>query len=90
MNQINEIDETNEIDQINETDEIDETDETDQTDQIMERVFRKSRNFKESEEWDILQHIGMTSEERQKVAAELRKRVYGEDVPDVRETQPRK
>jgi hypothetical protein len=56
----------------------------------MERVFQKCRNFKEAEEWDVLQHIGMTSEERQDVAAELRKRVYGEDVPDVREAQLRK
>lgn len=56
----------------------------------MERVFQKSRNFKEAEEWDVLQHIGMTSEERQDAAAELRKRVYGEDVPDVREVQLRK
>ena len=56
----------------------------------MGRVFQKCRNFKEAEEWDVLQHIGMTSEERQDVAAELRKRVYGEDVPDVREAQLRK
>lgn len=56
----------------------------------MERVFQKCRNFKEAEKWDVLQHIGMTSEERQDVAAELRKRVYGEDVPDVREAQLRK
>jgi hypothetical protein len=56
----------------------------------MERVFHKCRTYKEAEEWDVLQHIGMTPEERQDAAAELRKRVYGEDAPDVREAQLRK
>ena len=31
----------------------------------MERVFQKSRNFKEAEDWDILQHVRMTPEQRQ-------------------------
>jgi predicted Fe-S protein YdhL (DUF1289 family) len=56
----------------------------------MERVFQKCRSFKEAEQWNVLQHIGMTPEERQEVAAELRKRVYGADAPDVREAQLRK
>jgi hypothetical protein len=56
----------------------------------MERVFQKCRHFKEAEEWDVLQHIRMTSEERQDVAAELRKRVYGEDASDVRKAQLQK
>jgi len=43
----------------------------------MKRVFQKSKSFKEAEEWDIHQHVKMTSEERQKVANELKKRVYG-------------
>ncbi len=42
-------------------------------------------DFRESEKWDIEQHVSMTPEERQKAAAELRKRVYGANVPDVRE-----
>lgn len=53
----------------------------------MERVYHKTKSYKEAEEWDILQHIRMTPEERQCVAAELRKRVYGENCPDVREAQ---
>ena len=56
----------------------------------MKKVIHKSKNFKEAEEWDILQHIRMTPEERQYVAAELRKRVYGEKSPDVREVYQRK
>jgi hypothetical protein len=51
----------------------------------MERVFQRSRNFKQAEEWDILQHVRMTPEQRQKVAEQLRNRVYGKDAPDVRE-----
>lgn len=51
----------------------------------MKRVFHKSNNFKDAEEWDILQHIRMTPEERQEVAADLKKRVYGKDVLDVRQ-----
>ena len=53
----------------------------------MERAVHISRSFREAEEWDILQHILMTPEERQKVAAELRRRVYGEHTPDIRETR---
>ena len=51
----------------------------------MERVFQKSRNFKEAEDWDILQHVRMTSAQRQEAARQLRDRVYGKDAPDVRE-----
>ena len=43
----------------------------------MERVINKAKNFREAERWDILQQIAMTAEERQHVAQELRKRVYG-------------
>ncbi len=52
---------------------------------MLRRVYKKSNNFRDAEEWDILQHIQMTPEERQQVAAELRRRVYGENPPDVRE-----
>jgi len=51
----------------------------------MKRVVNKSENFQEAEEWDIEQQIRMTTEERQEVATELRRRVYGSDVSDVRE-----
>ena len=57
---------------------------------VMERVFQKSRNFKEAEDWDILQHVRMTSAQRQEAARQLRDRVYGKDAPDVREAQKRK
>lgn len=53
------------------------------------RIFHKSRNFAEAEEWDILQNIQMTYEQRQKTAFELRKRVYGIKAPDVKEVHRR-
>jgi hypothetical protein len=56
----------------------------------MKRTFHKSKNFKEAEDWDIRQHIQMTPEERQEVAAELRRRTYGRDAPDVRDVHLRK
>ena len=55
----------------------------------MKRVFHKAKNKKEAEEWDILQQISMTPDERLFVADKLKKRVYGERVPDVKEAHKR-
>jgi len=57
---------------------------------VMERVFQRSKNFKQAEEWDILQHIRMTPEQRQEASEQLRDRVYGKHAPDVRKAQQRK
>ena len=57
---------------------------------IMERVCHKSNSFEEAEAWDILQHVRMTPEERQKAAKELRKRIYGEKPMDVKQAHHRK
>lgn len=51
----------------------------------IEPVYRKSDTFQEADDWDIHQQINMTPEERQEVADELRRRVYGDHPPDVRE-----
>ena len=51
----------------------------------MKRIFNRAKTHREAEKWDILQHVQMSSEQRQEVAAELKRRVYGSDVPDVRE-----
>lgn len=56
----------------------------------MERIYHKTRSFKDAEEWDILQNVKMTPAERQAVASEIKKRVYGKEAPDVREAHPRK
>jgi hypothetical protein len=44
-----------------------------------------SFNFRDAEGWDVLQHIQMTPDQRQEIARELRRRVYGDQAPDVRE-----
>ncbi len=51
----------------------------------MKRVFHKAKNKKEAEEWDIWQQISMTPDERLSVADELKRRVYGRNVPDIKE-----
>lgn len=51
----------------------------------MERIYNKSKNFKEAEQKEILQNINMTSEQRQLAASELRIRVFGKNVLDVRD-----
>ena len=56
----------------------------------MKKVVHKAKHFKEAEEWDILQQIKMTPEERQDIALELRKRVYGKRSPDIRKVHRRK
>jgi hypothetical protein len=56
----------------------------------MKRIYHKAKNFKDAENWDILQHLQMTTEERQDVAKELRERVYGKKTIDVRESIRRK
>ena len=52
----------------------------------MKRVFHKSKSYEDAEAWHIFQCVQMTPEERQAVALELRKRVYGVTCPDVRES----
>ena len=56
----------------------------------MKKVFHKSKNFKEAEEWDVLQHARLTPEQRLKAAAELKKRVFGDDVPGIRKVRNQK
>jgi hypothetical protein len=53
----------------------------------MKRVFKKSNDFNEAEQWDIQQNLRLTPEQRQKAAAELRKRVYGKKIPAIREAR---
>ena len=55
----------------------------------MKRIFHKAKNKKEAEDWDILQHISMTPDERLSIVDELKKRVFGTNVPDVREVHKR-
>lgn len=50
----------------------------------MERIFRKARSFKPADEWDVRQHSELSRTERQRIARELKRRVYGNTTPDVR------
>lgn len=52
----------------------------------IKRVFHKAKNKKDAEEWDILQQISMTPDQRLSAAQELKKRVFGRKRPDVKET----
>jgi len=53
----------------------------------MKRIVHKSKNYEDAKWWDIKQQKEMTSEERQAAAKELKRRVYGENPPDVREAE---
>ena len=53
----------------------------------MKQIVKKSKNFRDAEEWDIEQHTKMSSEERQKAAKKLRERVYGKNPPDIRKVK---
>jgi hypothetical protein len=50
----------------------------------MERIVKKSKDFKEADEWDVLQQTTMTPDQRMKTAKELRDRYYGADSKKVR------
>ena len=50
----------------------------------MERVANRARTFSEADEWDRKQYLATTPEERYAIAAELKRRAYGDAVPDIR------
>lgn len=56
----------------------------------MKRIVHIAKNHKEAREWDIKQSISMTPVERQAIAKELKIRVYGKEVPDIRQAFVRK
>lgn len=50
----------------------------------MRKILHKAKNHKEAKRWDIYQQIRMTPEERKQVAKELKRRFYGDKLPDIR------
>jgi hypothetical protein len=50
----------------------------------MERVLRKFSNFEEAEQHDIEYYIHLSVDQRQAIARMLKKRAYGDGVPDIR------
>lgn len=53
----------------------------------MKRVVNISKNANEATNWDVQQQISMTPAKRQKAARILKERVYGKNVPDVKEAE---
>ncbi|MCD6516782.1 MAG: hypothetical protein J7L72_05105 [Candidatus Aminicenantes bacterium] len=51
----------------------------------MKRIVHKAKNFNDAEKWDILQHISMTAEERQRISRLLKTKYYGKHNPDMRQ-----
>jgi hypothetical protein len=51
----------------------------------MKRVFRKFSSFEEADRYDIQYYIDLSVEERQAIARELKRRAFGEKIPDIRE-----
>ena len=56
---------------------------------MIEPVVHKAQSFADADDWDVLQNIRMTPEERRRAARELRRRAYGNDCPDVRNATSR-
>jgi hypothetical protein len=53
----------------------------------MEKIIHKTKSFDDADQWDIQQNASLSLEERLQAAQELKKRVYGGNCPDVRETK---
>jgi hypothetical protein len=51
---------------------------------IMERAFKKFSSFEEAEQHDIQYYIHLSVDQRQAIAGMLKKRAYGDEVPDIR------
>jgi len=56
----------------------------------MERVVRKLSNFDEEERHDTEYYIHLSVAKRQAIAGILKRRAYGDDVPDIRAHHDRK
>lgn len=51
------------------------------TELSMKRFIHKARNHAEARDWDIIQQIMMSPEERQRIAKELKRRFYACPTP---------
>ncbi len=51
----------------------------------IQRVVTIVKNFNDADQADIQQQLNMTSEERQDIAKQLKKRYYGDKTIDLRE-----
>lgn len=53
----------------------------------IERIAHQAKGFTEAEAWDREQVATLSLDERLRIAETLRRRVYGDDAPDVRESE---
>lgn len=51
------------------------------------KVVKIFKSFEEQEAWDIQYYIGLSPEERQRIARELRERYYGANPRRIRDVQ---
>ena len=56
----------------------------------IECIGHQAKSFAEAEAWDREQAAALSLDERLRIAETLRRRVYGDDAPDVRESERRK
>jgi formate-dependent phosphoribosylglycinamide formyltransferase (GAR transformylase) len=56
---------------------------------MIEPVGHRAKGFAEADAWDRDQMAGTSLDERLRIAETLRRRVYGDDAPDVRESERR-
>jgi hypothetical protein len=54
---------------------------------VIEPVGHRAKGFAEADAWDREQLAGMSLDERLRIAETLRRRVYGDDAPDVRASE---
>jgi len=54
---------------------------------FIEPVGHRANSFAEADAWDREQLVRMSVDERLRIAELLRRRVYGEHAPDVRESE---
>jgi hypothetical protein len=56
---------------------------------LVQPVGHRAKGFAEADAWDREQLARLSLDERLRIARLLRRRVYGEQAPDVRESQRR-
>ena len=57
---------------------------------VIEPIGHKSNGFSDADAWDRAQLARTSLAERLTIAESLRRRVYGDDSPDVRESERRR
>ena len=55
----------------------------------VERIVKKSRSFRQADQWNVKQCVALTPQERIQIAHALRRRAYPRLAKDVRECHRR-